>query len=301
MTTRKRKSKLDQLEVQDSVLALIKIATVWARRSFEDVGPLDRDADEELLGRVVELVGAHRNVPLVAASKGTKLALRESAIRMVECHGALVDVLKAVKKARNVRSQRAALSHQVAAILTRHGCACDLEQARTVVTTLQMGQSPSELAGKVMRRFGLWDYRSVAEARRELPALRAVAARRETTMLETIEYLMACLQVPIERLHEFAAALHAVRHGGELLARPSRPPTRRRSGTRPRLSDGKSTKSPIARTASSTTPPLRSAASLKYARYGTWRADAREVALLHGDYAFPDLDDTDSVPEDTDE
>lgn len=290
--------KLEQVEVQDAIMALLRIATVWARRSYEDEGPLDRHADEELLRGIVELVRGHRNVPLVAASKATKVALRESAIRMVECHDALVEALKVARQARNIASQRANVSRRVVGILTTHGCACELEQVRVALSMVNLRLAPSTVAGKVMRQFGLWDYRSVAEARRELPALRAIAARRETTTLETIEYLLACLQVPPAQLYSTATALLVVLGGGQLTAQPrfrrrrptSEPSTPGVAGAQTQLPASPSVRSSLRQVSRGDVPRRQR----PYARYGASLLGSSELGVLDANDATPDGDNDDS-------
>ena len=81
------------------MLALIRIATVWARRSFEQDEPRDRPDDERLLGKIIGLVRKQRDVPLVTATGNTKALLRESSMREFELFQAVHDTLTAAKAA----------------------------------------------------------------------------------------------------------------------------------------------------------------------------------------------------------
>ncbi len=255
------KTKLTQLEVQAAVLALARIAIVWARRSFEVDEPLDRPADERLLREVVELVQRSRDVPLVAARRATKSVLRQSSMLDLERYDAVLGALRDTKRIRNINSRRATLARQVSEILTRTGHACDQQKAKRIVESLAFGDAPSVLAGKILSQAGLKSYRSIAETKRELPRLREIARRRETSSLEVVEYLLACLQVPEESLYNFAGALYAVRAGGTLVATP-RHPTRGRA--------------------------LGRLARKPYARYGAWLIGEPTIGVLNADYAVPD-------------
>ena len=265
MTSRPPKAKLTQQEVQDGVLALIRIATVWARRSFEQDEPRDRPDDERLLGKVIALVRKQRDVPLVTATGNTKTLLRASSMREFELFQAVHDTLTAAKAAGDDE-------HRIAARLRlafRYaGAPCSSADARRYAGNLMMERPPTELAGRVLQMFGLRGYRSAKAIEGSIARAREVASRREASRRELIEYFIACLQVPEEDLHAIAAAVDSVSNGGTLTATPRRWDRRSSLGPAP--------KHPSERP--------------KYARYGSALLSDASVGILSDEYQPEDQD-----------
>jgi hypothetical protein len=265
MPARKTPTKLTQREVQESIAVLLRIATVWARRSFEEDEPRDRPHDERLLRKVIALVSAHRDVPLVNASGKTRTLLRESSLHEFELFQSVHDAIRAAKNASDEENRIAA---RLRLAFRRAGGACTSSDARRYAANLSIDRTPTELAGRVLQMAGMRGYRSASAVEGSVARAREVAARRETSRRELIEYFLACLQIPEEDLHGAALALDSIITGGTLKAYPRRWTRRSASwGLRP--------------------PGRRP----YYDRYGQPRLDDRTRAELASANLWADVDD----------
>ncbi|MBK9519669.1 MAG: hypothetical protein IPO09_20545 [Anaeromyxobacter sp.] len=218
MASRKIHPPLGQQEVQETMLALLRIATVWARRSFEDDEPRDRPADERLLRAVRALLHDHQDVPLVNASGSTKVLVRQSSHREYELFNSVHQALE-VATADPKEWRRGAARLRLA--FRQAGFSLSSKSAKQYFDNLMMERPPTELAGRVLQMAGFRGYSSVKAVERTLERARAIAARREVSRLEIIEYFLACLQVPEEDLHGNADSINAVVRGGTLARTPS--------------------------------------------------------------------------------
>lgn len=223
MATKRASTPLTQREVQEQVLALVRLATVWARRSFEDDEPRDRPVDEHLLRQVVTKLVEHRDVPLVRAPSGS--LVRESSLAEIRLYRL---VLAAIRKYRATPAKsRRPLSRYVGDAFRRSGYRVTPE-LREFIDEVRSNGSPSSLAGRILARAGFKSYRSIAAFRKAAANARAIRRRRSVTRREVIEYFLACLQVPSADLAAMARAIDSVALGGTLTATPRWTLNRRR-------------------------------------------------------------------------
>ena len=266
-TTTTTPQPLTQLEVQEELTKLLRLATAWARRSFERDEPRDRREDEALLNKVCCLTRRHEDVPLITARGKTKVVLRTSTLADLQRYRTL---LRAIVDAQETtpRSWRARLPSVIADAFTSLGDNCSVPRARRIVEQLPAKGPPTVLADKVLQAAGFRSYRSLKAAEQEEARTKEILRRREVTRLELIEYFLACLQVPEEDLHAIAAAVDSVCKGGTLVATPRRWGRRAAFGTAP--------KHPADRP--------------KYVRYGAALLSDPSIGLLSDEYQPDDPD-----------
>lgn len=216
---------LTQLELQQAITKLIRVAVLWARRSFESDPAPDRAEDQAFLRTLVDAVDAHTSSSrtLVRPSRSTKTPFREDSFVLVEVYEAIHAAATAFKKSTARASARQRLRHELAAALSSRGFPASAAAVQRRFGELTLGSSASEIADQVLGLAELEGYRTVAALRRALARARTIQARRDVSDLEIIQYMLACLNVRREQLHAFAHALWVVRTGGQLLARPANP------------------------------------------------------------------------------
>lgn len=244
-------------------MKLLRLATVWARRSFEDDEPLDRADDERVLRAVVAALTKHRDVPLVRSSGGS--VVRESSLRDAKLYRLVLAAVRSHRAAPIAR--RGPLSRRLKDAFRRVGIPLHVD-VRTFADELPLGGAPSTLAGQILSKAGMKSYRSIAETKRSAAKARTIRRRRTVTRLEVIEYFLACLQVPEENLFAIAAAVDAVCEGGMLTATPRNWGRRSALGPAPK-------------------PPSKRP---KYVRYGTALLSDATIGVLSDEYQPEDQD-----------
>lgn len=220
MAAKKNVPRLTQAEVQQTFMKFARLATVWARRSFEGDAPLDRPEDERLLRLLVDALSRHRDVPLIHANVQGRppTVVRESSAQEYDLYCAVLDAIR--------RGPDAAtgLAGSIQKAFHGLGYKCSPARARVYEDAVYAAEAkgPGVQAGRVLQMAGFRGYTSVMAARKSIAAARAVRARREASTLELIQFFMACLQVPEEDLHGIALAVEEVARGGTLTATPTR-------------------------------------------------------------------------------
>ncbi len=220
MVSRRERPPLTQQEVQEAILALMRVAVVWARRSFENDEPRDRPADEALLAKIAALLRDHADVPLVTARGKTRIVVRESTLEDLRRYRALVGAITDSKK-RSPNSWRKVLAETVVRAFASIGDPWSESNARRAVAGIKK-TSPTAIAGAILRNAGFRAYRNLRAAELEEARAQGVIRRREASRLELIQYLLTCLQIPEEDLHGAALALDSIMAGGTLKAFPHR-------------------------------------------------------------------------------
>ena len=218
---------LSQRDVQDAVLALMRVAVVWARRSFEQDAPPDRLEDQLFLAKAAALIHEHAGTArtLVRATGSTRAAFREDSFTLLELYEEVYALAEAFGRSSRTANRKEWFKTSVGKALIGKKLPAS---ARRVQREFENFAGPaSALASRVLMLAGLKGYRTRAALKHELERAKQIRARREVSTLELVEYFLACLPVPKENLHELARAVWTVRLGGRLSAVPSGRPGRR--------------------------------------------------------------------------